>query len=300
MTTTLALHVLFCYIFVYVLELVVAGPAIATICSQLCNCILELSYITIWKPLPEAWFFFTKESFKLQGLWDFMKVYFPLLPISMSGLWSQEIQMFIAFTLGKLKLAAHVVLQTIANIFIGISFGSSFSTVILIGFYIGKSEIYKVKTILYLSSTIASILVSSLLILLIIFREQIIHLFLNEVEVFNTIIKCFPFLCVYQILEVNNRNFYNWFRSIGRKLISILVPVITYFVVQLTISLILTKVFNYNVLGLWVSNVCAETLSITSLLIAFFSVDIEQSCKDLIKFHDEEDRLRGEHKNKIN
>jgi len=292
---TMLMHVAFCYIYINLLDMVVAGAACATISTQFLNCILEIIYIWSVKPLPEVWFCFNKDSWSGQGLWDFMKVYFPLLPISMSGLWSQEIQMFIAFTLGKLNLAAHVVLQTIANIFLGISFGSSFSTVILVGFYMGKNDIPKAKLMLYVSSIIASIVVVTLVIFMIIFRIPLIKSFLNEPKVLDNILKCFPLLCVYQILEVNNRNFYNWYRAIGQKAISILVPVITYFVVQLTISLCLTKVIDLNIVGIWTSNVTAEAFSIICLLIYFFIVDIEASCLELIRFHDAEDRSRGEH-----
>ncbi len=80
----------------------------------------------------------------------------PLLQISISGIWSQEIQMMIAFTLGKINLAAHVVLQTIANVFIAISFENSFTLVIIVGYYLGKKELEKIKKMLYISSTFAS------------------------------------------------------------------------------------------------------------------------------------------------
>ncbi len=131
-----ACHFGFCHLFVKVLHMQVKGAAIASICTQFLNIAGELVYILVFKPLPEAVFCLRKESF--MGLWDFMKVYFPLLPIGMSGLWSQEIQMFIAFSVSNLDLAAHVVLQTISNIFLGMSFGNCFTTVIIVGFYIGK------------------------------------------------------------------------------------------------------------------------------------------------------------------
>ena len=295
MIITLVLHIVFSYTFIYVLDLVVAGAGLALICTNLCNVILELSYILIFKPSPESFFFFTRESFSLQGISDYMKVYWALFPITMSWSASSEIQMIVASTLGKFNLAAHVILGSISDMSLSISYGSCFSTAIAVGYFLGKNDVKIIKRILYVAWSTAIILITLLVIVLVSLRIFIINSFLSNPFIIEMAFKCFPLLCVYLLLQAFNDTFYGWFRSVGQRTVSIVVSLFSYFVFYITIVLVLTKVLHFNVFGIWISNVPVEIFSITVLLIFFFVLDIKESCRELIKTQDEEDKSRGEH-----
>jgi len=64
---TLALHPLWCYIFINIFDLGVKGGAISLLISQFLNAFLGSIYIIWWTPYPDSIFFFNKKSFKKWG-----------------------------------------------------------------------------------------------------------------------------------------------------------------------------------------------------------------------------------------
>ena len=278
------LHIIFCYVFIHILDYGVVGAGCAAILTYLIAFLMDFSYIMIFMPHPESIFFFTMESFEIKEIWEFLKIYFSIIPIGICMHWSQHIQSLVAFSLPKIYLESHVILQTIVSELYAIPVASAFSGLVSNGVYIGRKEVHKVKIVFYVTQVCSNTLMILIVILLIILRNEIISLFIKDhFVVIEISLNALPPLCVFLIFQSNNYNFEYMFRVCGYRLINIIVPIAGYFILMLGLSLIFTKVLTLNVLGIWISSACSEITIVLVYLIAFFVFDIEASIEDVIK-----------------
>ena len=280
---TLCLHVLLCFLLITILNFGVIGASLATLLTNLITVLLEFSYIMIFKPHPESFFFFTLESFDMKEIWEFLKFYFSMLPIGICAFWSGQIQAIIAFSLKKYYLGAHVVLKNIEFVAFSVAIGSAIAASMAISLYIGQKQLHKIKVVLYTALVFSNCLIVFVLMFFIIFRHQMIGAFINDEYIIDITLQVFPLYCFYLILEVNNYVLEFFFRSCGFRLLNIITPIVAYFVLMLGLSLILTQVLSLNILGLWISSLCAEVACVAVFTIVFFVSDIPGSIENMMK-----------------
>jgi len=283
MIISLGINIGLNYLLIVYCELSVRGAAIVFIITYVVICLFQCLYLYIFKPLPEVLFCLKRESFTLLGFWEYLKVYLSIIVIVLGVTCNKEILIIIAFSwLSSTELAAIISIFYLSRIFFSISIGICISTVSTTGYYLGQKEFNKIFPILFFTTIFSLSLVTLVLIFFIIFKDNVINSTTSNAEIFKLIDSCFVFMSIFVFLESISMNLCYWFRALGAKVFSVVVPFIQYIIIQPSLSIILIKYYRLGVTAIWISCIVGEALTLVTLLtyfILFFH--IEKSCNEV-------------------
>ena len=120
------------------------------------------------------------------------------------------------------------------------------------------------------------------MIFLLIFENKLIKIISTNANVIKLIHSTIHYFCIFVVLESCSLNFCYWFRTLGAKIFSVIIPFIQYIIIQPVISVILIKYSKLGVVSLWISCIVGEVFTLICLTIyLIFFFDIEKSCIDV-------------------
>mmetsp|Transcript_41709 Transcript_41709/g.43697 ORF Transcript_41709/g.43697 Transcript_41709/m.43697 type:complete len:582 (+) Transcript_41709:3-1748(+) len=201
----LALHPLWCYIFIVKMELKIVGAGISLLISQIINSLLGSYYIYIIKPVPQSIFWFHKSSFCLKGLSKYFKIALPTAFLQCAEWWSFEILSVIALWCSQDDYTSIIIVNNIYMIVYTIVLGNLVATSIIVSKYVsaGKERVVrKLVKIILIESTLVALVASGLIA---IFRREVLSLFKSEGIVFeksmNTVLYWYVAATVFDSLQ---------------------------------------------------------------------------------------------------
>ena len=102
-----SLHIAWCYLFVGIFKLEIAGLAYASTVTNLSNLILVTIYSSNIESLKEAWTLPDASTF--YGIWDYLKIGIPSLLMAGMGMWCYEIIAMMSIYITVEAVAAHTI-----------------------------------------------------------------------------------------------------------------------------------------------------------------------------------------------
>ena len=287
---SIALHPLWCWIFIFKLEYDALGCGISMIISQSINMILSSLYIHLWNPCPESYFCLNYDCFK--GWLSYLKFTFPSLILMCAEWWAFEIQSIIAINITQLDYAVHIIIASLASILYTISIGFGMAASMLVAKHITERNTYDAKKIaltIFIYGNTISLMVTSIYAIL---GSNLIRLFIKEDEEF--IKKATPIVYILffqQIFDHSQTVIAYIYRGLGKQLLASLVAFINFYIVQSSLSILFGIVWGYGVQGMWIAILIGCSLSLTAYIICFKFLDFEAIRKETL------DRLNNDQSN---
>ena len=138
--TTMILHCLWCYIFVFNTNLGLVGASISTCITYFLNFIIVTVILSYKEDIvhPESWHFFNKDSFR--SFCEFLKYGIPSTLMLCFEWWCFEVLSLLAGMLSVNELAANVVLFNLISFLYHNALGMSFAISNLVGNNIGSQK----------------------------------------------------------------------------------------------------------------------------------------------------------------
>lgn len=272
---TLILHPLWCYIFINVLNLGIEGAALTLSVSQIINVIFGCIYIYFVNPLPESIFMYCKQSFN--GWWSFLKISIPSAFILCAEWWAWEVLAIIASTLPKKEeFTINIFATNIALNCEVIPIGFGITLTIVVGREFGKG---KIKTAENYFKTIAFLAISLnfiISLLIFIFRRTIFETFADEPNLAIKSEGVLALLSVFLIFDLIQNLFTSFLRGIGKLIYATIITFTNFYLFQVGFAIIMTKVFNLGVFGIWLAILIASITSGLINLVVFLRLDLKK------------------------
>jgi multidrug resistance protein, MATE family len=286
---TLILHPLWCYILINYLKLGVQGAAISLILSQGLNSIMGCLYILTFRHYPQTIFFFNRDSFK--GWWQYLKIALPSAFLTCAEWWAFEILSIVAIWISELDYTVHILITNISSLFLTIPIGFGMAATILVGknISIGNLNLVKkyTKIIIVTGATIQVILSS----ITTIFRDEVMNLYIDDIKVKekgSTILLLLPLINLFDFIQCMLNSVC---RGLGIQLIASIIAFANFYLLQLSLSIVLGISLKLGVFGIWTAMLigCATCGIIYS--ITLYKSDLEKIKEEIVKRLDYDNKL---------
>lgn len=190
--TTMAIHVLFSYIFVIKYEMGIEGAGIATCITFWLDLILLTAYVQLKQNIvpKDSWHFFNKDSFK--DLIHSIKIGIPSALMGIMDWIAFELLGVFSGWISILAQATCIVVLSMLGIFFMFPLGLSFSVGTLVGNSLGQGKPRKAKKYSITSILMALSLSSVLVVIFLLNRDKIGHIYTQEPELVDSITHIVP------------------------------------------------------------------------------------------------------------
>ncbi|KAL9996330.1 putative multi antimicrobial extrusion protein [Helianthus debilis subsp. tardiflorus] len=269
-------HILVCWIFVCKIGLGCQGAALSCAVSYWTNVLVLSVYIKFSSDFEKTWTGFCKEG--ITNLGEFFVLSIPSALMVCLEYWSYEFLVFMSGLLPNPKLETSMMsvsLTTSSVIFrIPYGFGSAVSTRVSNELGAGKPRVARLaaRVMMFLAVT-EGVLVSLFLISV---RHIWGYLFTNEEEVVSYMSKVMPVLALSNFMDGIQGVLSGTARGCGWQKIGAAVNLGAYYIIGLPCSAILTFVFHYGGMGLWMGIISGSGLQAILLLVITMRTNWEQ------------------------
>lgn len=284
----LLLHPLWCYIFINLLELGVVGAGISLIISQMLSSVSGLLYIHIAKPLPESIFGYRKDSFR--GWWDYLKVAIPSAMLMCAEWWGFEICSIIAIWIGSLDYTVHILLSSLYLVIYSACIGFGVSASIIIGRSIVHDNIDVVKQYSKIILIYALIVISCILIILMLFRNYVLYLFIDQEDVIEKGKEIILILGLVNLFDLMQTVLSSICRGLGKQLIASLIVFINFYITQNAMAIFFGKVLEWGVKGIWFGSFISCIICTLSYSLVIYFFDLKKIQTECIKRIEEDSK----------
>ena len=274
LVAALILHPVWNYLFIIYLDMDVYGAGISYAISRLIVCVSSSIYLHFWNPVPESYFFFTRECFR--GLWDFTRFSLGSMILFCAEWWAFEIQAFIAISIGEDDYAVHIILAQIASVICSISIGFSFATTILVGDYIVKTSIKNVKKAIVFSILLALASMCSVMLIVFFFKNDLIIMFIDIDTLIEKGTPIIPILCIYQLGDVMQGVLSAAMKGLRKQCTAVVLTLIQFYIIQTSMSYLFGKFLDWGVYGMWVGITIGTYCAVILYVITLISFDIKK------------------------
>ncbi|MEM9925590.1 MAG: MATE family efflux transporter [Cyanobacteria bacterium P01_D01_bin.50] len=237
-------------------RLELAGLAIASTLTFWGMFIALIIYIIKHPQLKTYRIFEQLHKFKPGIIWELSKIGVPIGIFIAFELGLFTVVTFLMGTLGTQVLAAHqIVFQTVAVTFM-IPLGMSYATTVRVGQWLGQKNLEGIKLSTYLSIAIGLLFTIGLTILMLLFPQSIIGLYLDikdpaNTEVINLALPILTIASFSQILDGVQKITYGALQGLQDTQFSLLLSIPVLWGIGLTGGYILGFVFGWGGTGLW-------------------------------------------------
>ncbi|KAJ0527769.1 putative multi antimicrobial extrusion protein [Helianthus annuus] len=269
-------HILVCWIFVCKIGLGCQGAALSCAVSYWTNVLVLSVYIKFSSDFEKTWTGFCKEG--ITNLGEFFVLSIPSALMVCLEYWSYEFLVFMSGLLPNPKLETSMMsvsLTTSSVIFrIPYGFGSAVSTRVSNELGAGKPRAARLaaRVMMFLAVT-EGVLVSLFLISV---RHIWGYLFTNEEEVVSYMSNVMPVLALSNFMDGIQGVLSGTARGCGWQKIGAAVNLGAYYIIGLPCSAILTFVFHYGGMGLWMGIISGSGLQAILLLVITMRTNWEQ------------------------
>ena len=177
---TATLHSLWCYIFIIQLDLQMVGAGISMGITQFFNFILISLYIHIKNPCPDSYFYPNEDTWNRDRFKEYLKYAIPSAILFAADWLGFDFLTIMSSYMGKVTLAANVCLFNFITLIFMIPMGLSFASTTLVGNSIGAGNIIKAKNYAKVSVVLGIIIVGSITLIIVNFKEKIPFLYTND------------------------------------------------------------------------------------------------------------------------
>ena len=204
-------------------------------------------------------------------IWELSKIGFPIgIFIGLEiGLFT--VVTFLMGTLGTEVLAAHqIVFQTIVIIFM-IPLGMSYAATVRVGQWLGQKNFKGVKQAGYLSIGAGAILAIAITIIMLLFPEAIVSLYLDlddpdNVEIIRLALPMLSIATLSQILDAVQKITYGALQGLQDTRIPVVLNIAAFWLVGLTCGYLLGFYFDLGSVGLWIG----QSIGVAVAALLFF------------------------------
>jgi len=248
---TSILHPVWSYLAIFVFELGVRGGSICLVFTQLLTALLSTLYIIKYSPYPDSIFFFCKDSFKK---WDeYLNLSIPATFLLCADRWADEFLSIIAIWCSDIDYTVFILVFNVLDICWSVIAGFLNALTILVGNNISQNNIEaikKIKNIALIYGVAIMLIMSSILIL---FKREILLIYLDNEEVLNKGSLCLIVLAVNQLFDIYQNIYQAYFRGLGKHLIASIICFSNVFICNLGMAVILGKILGYGVIGIFMA-----------------------------------------------
>ncbi|XP_014347688.1 multidrug and toxin extrusion protein 1 [Latimeria chalumnae] len=265
------LNALINYIFLFVLNLEVAGSAWANTISQFTQTILLFLYIW-WKKLyVETWGGWTREC--LQEWGSFINLAIPSMLMLCIEWWAYEIGSFLAGLISEVELGAQSVLYQLATLAYMFPLGMGVAASVRVGNALGAGDPVKAKA----SSSTAIIcgVFLSIGVALICggLKDVVAYVFTSEKEIIMLTAKVIPIFASVHLLDSTAGICGGIMRGAGKQKIGAICNLIGFYVIGLPIGISLMFAAKLGILGLWTGLLVCTVIQSTFFLILILTLN---------------------------
>jgi MATE family multidrug resistance protein len=270
---TSVLHLLWCHIFINVLDLGVSGAAYSLMLTQTLNFLLSTAYIYYVDPLPGTFFKLNADCFV--GWKEYLNLGVPIILSGFSDWMGFEIQAIIALNCGPIHYSVHIVLVQIENLL----FTYGFSISVVASMKIAKILVTDHKLCDYYFKVWLGFCMGSeviLFIIMIYFKDAIIGIYSTSQEAREIMEAVWILLCFYIFFEGIRIYFLGSFRGLSFISKPTLYQFISNYVVQVILSILFSIKMKMGVVGIWLAYlICFIALDLI-FFYEYYKMDLEK------------------------
>lgn len=257
---TTMLHLLWCYLFIIVLDLKEIGAGYATSLTYFLNFLIMISLIRILK-LDEK----TCIECNFKNFWKdilkFLKYALPSAGMLMLDQVNFEITQIEASHLGIQKQAAHVAVANTATCLYMIPLGLGISMSSIVGNFVGEGKEEKAK--LYTKAGLLLFFFTNfpLELLILIFREQVSKLYTYDEEVSAIIAKLLIPVMLFNGIDYFQVVLCGVLKGIAKQNVAFIAILISYYIFAIPLGYLGAFHFGFDVYGIWYGLVVGATMA---------------------------------------
>jgi MATE family multidrug resistance protein len=293
---TALLHPLWCYIFIFYLELGVVGAGVATSFTQLLNLIIVSIYIHVKNPCPESYFYINADCFDWKLIWNYLRKGIPAALMSAADWIGFEVMTLMSSFISAESLAANICLFNFITLIFMIPMGMSFATTTLVGNSIGAKNVEKAKKYTIASVILAVSTISVTTTLIIIYRESLPHLYTNEQNVADLVAGLLKIYVCFAVIDAAGIILMGAIKGLGMQSVASFLLLFILYPVNIPMAYYFAFVLGYGVYGLWYSQFISIILMFISFLFIVLYYDWNEIAKKAEKhFMKEHRRVEDSH-----
>lgn len=264
---SILMHPLWCYLFINFLDKGVLGAGYALLASQSSNMIVSTLYIHFSNVMPsESYFCINKDCFL--GWSDYLKFTLPSTLMLCAEWLAFEVQAVFAISISKHDYSIHIFISNIATLMYTLCHGYGMAATILIGEYIAKGMIKYSKAVALYCFLLAEITMSLLIILVMVFRENVLKIFIDDVELLEKGKPLIVILCIAEIFDSTQSVMASIYRGLGKQRVASVICFVQFYVVQIFFTWLLAIKMQMGVKGIWCSILIGNLL--TTIVFCYF------------------------------
>lgn len=298
-----SIHPLWCYLFIFKLNLGIEGAAISINISQFLTGISLVLYIIIKKPIPNTIFCFNKNSFS--SIKAYFKIAIPSMLLLCCEWWAFELQQVVIIYSGKSNWKSELNIQIVcANIFsvlYSINIGYITSSSILCSKFIAQSKINSFRKTFRINSLLGLITIVIVSIIFYLLSNKIFPLFSDDKIVIDTGIDTLPFILFTIILQNIKCSLQGTLIGMRLQIFASIVCGIIYYSLTFGLSFLFVRYLSFGVKGIWLSWIITYSIVNVIYCLKIYLSDINIIIKNtLIKICKDQAALENVDKNKDN
>jgi len=269
-----ALHPLWNYIFIVLLDLDVFGSGISYVITRLIISLLSTLYLKFYNPIPESYFSFSLTCFK--GLGAYFKFALASSFISCGEWWATELQNVIVINIGEVDYTVHIISTQIYSLLFSMNFGFSIACSIIVGKYVTKYNAKKLNLVVIYTFLISKLFSLIVILILSSFGNKLHGLFLENSNVIEIGKKIVPLLFIYQFFSIGQHVLSSSLSALRKQLISTILSFIQFYVIMISLSYFFGIYLQMGVYGVWLGINVGQFSASALYLIVYLNLDLEK------------------------
>ncbi|KAM3875118.1 multidrug and toxin extrusion protein 1 [Diretmus argenteus] len=244
-----ALNALINYIFLFVLNLGVAGSAVANTISQFSLAAILYAYI-MWKGLHKAtWGGWSKEC--LQEWGAFIHLAIPSMLMLCVEWWTYEIGGFLAGLISEVELGAQSIVYELANIAYLFPLGFAVAGSVRVGHALGAGDTEQAKLSAKLTMLCAGSISVCLAVVIGTLKEHISYIFTYDEQIRERVSDVMSFYAPFLLLDALSAAIGGIIRGTGKQKIGAVCNIVGYYGIGFPIGVPLMFAAKLGIKGLW-------------------------------------------------
>jgi MATE family multidrug resistance protein len=280
--TTLVFHPIMCYYLIIYHDLGLKAAGLSLIVSQMLNSLQGSIYIYVFRPLPESIFFFNIDSFK--GLWNYLKVAFPMTIILCADVWEYEIMSIVALWISKTDYTIHIILANFVLLTWSLSSGLATTSTIITGREICRTGVKTLKKYILIFFIFSILLMIILDIIILSLKKHILLMYVNIESILLIGEQIIPLICIMNIFSTVQFVLSGICRGIGKEFLASTISIPLYVIVLTCLACLFGKWMGWGVYGIWFAIMLNDILStLTFSFFIFFYFDYHKIQLNVLK-----------------
>lgn len=282
---TTAIHPLWCYLFIVVADLGTTGAAISLVLSQFLTGTSLFLFIIIKKPIDNTVFCLNKDSFKSWG--SYLSIAVPAALLLCFEWWAFEVQQVIVANCGRvdweIQLSTQVISANLWTLAYTFGLGINFAVSILSSKFLATNKIEDTKRCYKYCLYVTFIIYVPLTLIMFFTGEYLYGAFTSNKEVINEGKKVIVYLaptvfftglkCCLQGMLIGQR----------KHLLASSIAFFSYYVLMVSLSIVLTIVLQYGDTGVWIAEVAGYVFICIVFVFIILRVDMDKVVEEVKK-----------------